>query len=115
MTYTMTDDRRKLLTEKVLGECWHDFGAPRDENLIPMCGKCNQSKMFPWVKHRLFNTWQDLGDVFKKLVDDGKFNDFSDWVYVEYIITKKIMYMAWLFYSPERFCWLVSKWLKEGK
>jgi hypothetical protein len=116
MTYTLDDDRRKLLTEKVLGEVWKDglVGLP-----YTFEGVTNS--------HRSFTTPQDMHDVFKKLVDDKDWAEIRlyillIWEDIPIMLHKQIDddvatydsdFESWLFYSPERFCWLVSEWLKE--
>ena len=72
---------KKFLTEKVLKECWHaftfnDFG-------YKLC-KCNGK---PWIfgdsneridlhTNRTFDNRSDLMDLYQKIYEDGKWDDF---------------------------------------
>ena len=58
----MTDDRRRMLTEEVLGECWHGYtDGVTSDGQWRMC-TCGYAYIIP-EKHRnrTFATWKDLG------------------------------------------------------
>ena len=66
----MNDEDRKLLTA-FLDECWHDDIVPPSQN--GRCSKCDMGLAVPrgccvpLIGHRTFDTWQDLGDLKRKL------------------------------------------------
>ena len=96
MTYKLDDDRRKLITEKLLGECWEEMSAG-----VVQINKFGMP--YTSIPNRTFTTDTDMMTVFRKLVDLGKWEAFVSWKN----ITPRI------FLRPERFCWLVSAWMKE--
>lgn len=104
MTEKLTIEDCQLLTEW-LGECWHDT--------INMA--------YPPPKRRSFTTDKDKGDVFRKLVDNGKLQIFFFWLNSKHFMidrihdyNKETSGIAYLFYSPERFCCLVAQAIREG-
>jgi len=122
----MNDADRKLLTEEVLGECWHEksgtsyfvphiLGFPDVEDSF-LCSMCGQK--FRESEYRTFSTWQDLGDLKDKLVEKGMWNDFSAFAWDKW--TDQCEggrcpvedYANWLL-NPARFCQLVADWWKE--
>lgn len=113
MTYKMTPERQKLLTE-MIGECWH----LQDENQGAFtCKKCKKSIDPALWWNRTFTTDKDMMDVFRKLVDSEKwinFYDFALWRHTSYSVEDGDLFSEWLFYNPERFCCLVAMALKEG-
>jgi hypothetical protein len=123
MTYKLTDERRKILTEKVLGECWHEVTIGYHDGMVSKCscGARGCMARFECGKNnRLFTTDTDMMAVFRKLVDTGGwftvnncFWDYSFFNWREDRDNDQRDYSAWLFYNPERFCWLCSEWLKE--
>lgn len=81
MTEKLTTEDCKLLTERVLGECWHEFhrencyyGKGLD------CEVCVKCKLYRGgiIKNRTFTTDKDKGDVFRKLVDSGRWDLFRE-------------------------------------
>ena len=91
----ITLEQRKLLTEELLKECWHEWRfAPED---VTPCLKCRSRK-----DNRTFDNWDDFGAVVKSIgwkqtclfVDKIPICD-----------TEEI---------PERFCILVAEAIKEG-
>lgn len=129
----MTDDDRKLLTE-LLGEKFvankHSLENRKDDgSWLCSCGRtfgaihglrCHQG--LHNGKNRTFLTWQDVGDVKKKLVEKGMWDDFEAYA----LKVKNTPYVSmrslcdWLF-SPinekgeAHFAQLVADWLKEEK
>ena len=108
MTYKITDHKiteedRQLGTD-FLGECW--------------LGNINLA-----TANRTFTTDQDRTDLFRKLVELGKWWDFYYYVLPVYANTEKQFggvkiqdFVVWLFIdSPARACWLVIKFWKEDK
>lgn len=64
---------QQFLTEK-MGECWHEWET--SPGCIAVCKKCSASTMFPWVKNRTFDNRNDLMDLYQKIYEDGKWDDF---------------------------------------
>jgi len=69
----LTDDEKRYITEKVLGECWH-------ESFVNECNQCKNCNV--WKKrfaewNRTFTTHQDLAEVYGKLVESGEWEEFQ--------------------------------------
>jgi hypothetical protein len=81
------DDRRKILTEEVLGECWHE-GTKKIGVLGALyCEKCGEA-FHPLYAHRTFfnsDDWDDLGAVRNKLVEVGKWEKFERYCYIKWL------------------------------
>ena len=119
------DDRRRMLTEEVLGECWHGYTddiTPDGQWRMCSCG-------YAFIRrenhiNRTFTSWQDLGDLKKKIVEMGEWDEFIDFTLEEHgslgpVFSNeakfyKADYIDWLM-NPERFCELVAKWWKERR
>jgi len=112
MTYKLDDDRRKLITEKLLLECWH---VPED--IRTMAGfKCKEcGDILNTIINRTYDNDTDMMVVFRKLVDTGKYDIFKFTIKTKltFVLPIGTFKEEWLFYEPERFCWLVSEWMKE--
>ena len=121
----LTDDDRRLLTE-FLGECWHYDPILRE--YIPsgdyiqfvglVCPKCNE----PYLEHRTFTTWQDTGDLKKRIVEMGEWYQFAKFAKLSWDaeqVGKKFvyddLYFSAVLMDPIRFPELVAGWLKERK
>jgi len=119
----MTDDRRRMLTEEVLGECWHggytDGVTP--DGQWRMC-TCGYAYIIP-EKHRnrTFATWKDLGDLKEKIVEMGEWDGFWMYAATEFkevqhkagkVVWRKSEMSNWLM-NPIRFPELVVGWIKE--
>ena len=96
MIMKITEAQRKLLTEELLKECWHEWHfAPED---VTPCLKCRSRK-----DNRTFTDWTDFGAVVERI----------GWVYLHrfysYIPSKTTDKEF-----PERFCILVAEAIKEG-
>lgn len=116
----LDDERRKLLT-KYLGECFFESKNPNEKYTRQRCLNCKKS-LDGHVKNRTFTTDTDMMALFRRMVDNKEWfnSDNNFWDYAFYIwqadrSNDKQDYSAWLFYIPERFCFLVSKWLREEK
>ena len=74
--YKMTDEWRKLLTEKLLGECWHEWELTRRENhKCKHCGYISFRDFFP--SQRSFTTDTAMLAVFKKIGMRGSGKSFT--------------------------------------
>jgi len=74
MTYSLTEQRKKFLTEMVLGECSHT-------NLIYKSGGCDCKDCGSGnQKRRDFATGQDMLDIRAKLRESGEWDEFYEWV-----------------------------------
>ena len=123
----LTDDHRKRLT-LYLGECWHKTKEVWEDDHYD-CAKCGGSIDFDERTHKIvqrkFSTIQDFYDLKVKLVENGEWNQFSQFardrmpiLLVAYDYqAENLSYesAAWLF-RPES-CGLVAEYLeqKEGK
>ena len=120
----LTESDNKLLTE-FLGECWlenddneDDFEMCFDEDgICPKCGECAEYHQ----GNRSFTTPYDQHAVFKKLVEVGKWEKFyiamrnnfcKDYITVCSRDLMEADFNVYLFINPERFCKLVSEYLK---
>lgn len=111
----MDDNNRRILTEKLLREIYFT------EKLY-IGRKYNKP-----ITSRHFTTWDDLGAVFKALVDKGlwtEFYDFSERCWHKSNDNDSFMLedeaeeetlSRWLFYNPERFCTLCAEFMKKGE
>jgi hypothetical protein len=120
MNYTLTDDDRKLLTEKVLGECWHERGTkgrfnPYTKTETWECGKCGNKG----TDNRSFATLQDRHDLAEALMEKRLWGDFESSAYGEWIessIMELNSFAYWLLVEqPERFAILCCLFMEEGR
>jgi hypothetical protein len=99
MTYTLTTDQKKRLTE-FLGERYEEW---EDEDLITH---------YP----RIFTTPDDRQALCEKLMENGmwgNFYDFAQRIWMEEEIAGTPSYEYWLLVEkPERFAWLCNKFLE---
>jgi hypothetical protein len=107
----LTDEDRKRLT-LYLGECWHEWKGPNSN----FCSKCDKYA----ERNRTFTTYEDLGKLKDKLVENGEWGEFCEWVNWSFDNSKTKWWNAgqfskWLI-NPDR-CGLVAEYLKqkEGK
>ena len=106
MIMKITEAQRKLLTEELLKECWHEWHfAPED---VTPCLKCRSRK-----DNRTFTDWTDFGAVVEKLRLHTIIN-FLHKIQATTLImsTHKPNSASEL---PERFCILVAEAIKEGE
>ena len=125
----MTDDHKKMLTEEILGECWHrpDYGSQMINpkfyiGVLCACGKVSYNVKHEKKSNRTFTTWQDMGDLKKKIVEMGEWDEFIDFTLEEHgslgpVFSNeakfyKADYIDWLM-NPIRFPELVVGWIKE--
>ena len=133
----MKDEDRKLLTEKLLGECWHEYGnieytRPDGYKLfVGGCLKCKltnsefeydydfrKNKYIP--RHRTFTTPDDFFAVKGKLVEKGlwkQFYDYATWMFAAWVrldneTKSNADFIDWLI-NPARFCELAVEFGKE--
>lgn len=123
----LSEEEKRMLTEEVLGECWH---IPIEATVgeIPVsygCTKCNYSGN---GTNRTFDTWQDLGDLKNKIVEIGEWQRFVWWCrddpklplscqdisVMQGIKYYPALYFDWLL-DPVRFCELVAEWWEERR
>lgn len=104
MTYKMTPERAKALTEMI--------GEEYSEGLVglPFEHECKT------YSNRTFVTDEDMMKVFRWLVDEGKYEAFMTYAHEiwDRESDSKSRFIAWLFYDAERFNVLVAMALEEG-
>jgi hypothetical protein len=113
MTYKITEDDRKLLTGEVLGECNKDYCEDDPDHGVSCPDARNGCA---GLKSRTFTTDQDRTDLFRKLVELGKWHRFERSVYYNHYKYKLVFidYTQWLFIdNPERACCLVAEFWRE--
>jgi hypothetical protein len=133
-TYKITEEMRKLLTE-VLGEKYHEwveqipFTKEMKESGFVQVALCSCGTFSCHEINRTFTTDQDRTDLFRKLVELGKFNKFLMYLadasvgyFKNFIDKDDTYYYGFRFiedllikFSPERACVLVSQYWKENK
>ena len=122
---TITEKQKKLLTEEVLGECWHerrteDVGKkPWD---LSHCAKCGELVKLQSFDRRTFDNDTDMMAVYRAINRKGVWGKFFDWAYEEYWKENSgthRKFTAWLFCLDsedyESRCCLVAQWLEEVK
>jgi hypothetical protein len=116
----MTQEDCKLITEKMLGECWHTY-IPCEYDYPFHCSKCGAVLSRPPNENRTFTTSQDFFACFNRLVELGKWIPFENMAFVEWDVTTRSPYQQfteWLLSRTEsghmRLCVLCVEWLKEG-
>ena len=126
----MNEADKKFLTEKVLGECWHDMYEVSDytyEQCIK-CGVLTGMEMFRDDNdNRTFATDADVMDLMRAMVKQGKWAVFFSYAMCEY---ERVChnwqegydyeYAEWLFLSTEpdgvrTFCKLAGEFYKEDE
>jgi hypothetical protein len=116
----MNESDKKLITEKLLGECWHNkFINDGREGLrsLKRCRYCDSGE-----KNRSFTDPQDFFACFEKLVELEEWGDFWMIARKNFIITTSIQiddfvsWDEWLLSRTEsghmRLCVLCAEWLK---
>lgn len=114
--YDLTAEDCKYLAE-FLGECWHEWHRSAGFGDW-ICLKCKDEVM-ALKGHRTFSTPQDLHDLFNRLVEMGKWEEFYQYATRSYkesfvLIWKDVLeheVSQWLFINPARFCWLMKEFL----
>ena len=130
MTYKMTDEYRKVLTE-MIGEKLHEIVSEQpyevDTVIVDSLYRCSCGYEFHAnvinkhiiVANRTFTTDPDMMKVFRCLVDSGKWKDFYYWADKQYSKVENnskyvVDMIAWLKYDAERFNVLAAQCKKEG-
>jgi hypothetical protein len=118
MEDTMTQDDCKLITEKLLGECWHE------ENVLTTTWPCHKCGVEP-CHNRTFTTPQDFFACFEKLVELGEWDEsFGKFcleqemeTYPQSLSEAILHFSKWVISRTEsghyRLCCLIAEWLKE--
>lgn len=125
--YKMTDEKRKKLTEKLLGECWHEWEWISGGGLV--CKHCSidlygnnnlfYNKVMGKPDHCTFATDTDMMAVFRKIRDKGKWSEFyrftgKHWLKDDDAWEREEPLEVWLFMgSYERACCLAADFLEE--
>jgi uncharacterized protein YprB with RNaseH-like and TPR domain len=102
----MTETQRKWLTEKFLGECWHDYqtGIP-PEIFLEQCTKCGQIKT-DFDLNRTFTTAQDKQDLLEKIDKKHEWKGF-----ISHCVENEEFSYKWLILlSPLETAELICKW-----
>ena len=113
--YKMTDEKRKMLTEKLLGGCWHEWVA---KGVYTECSKCGEINLTE-TENRTFTTINDRQAVFEKIRDVGEWTKFyryagKHWLQDEEAWKRDEPLEVWLFLdNPERACCLAAMFLEE--
>jgi hypothetical protein len=118
----MTQDDCKLITEKLLGECWHTY-IPFEYDYPFHCSKCGAVLSRPPNENRTFTNSRDFFACFEKLVELGEYGSFYNkyfWKYSEETGSlRNTEFTKWLLSRTEsghyRLCVLCAEWLKEGE
>lgn len=85
---------QQFLTEKVLKECYHDGRMPI--NCGYRCVKCGNT----FTTNCTFDNRNDLMDLYQKIYEDGKWDDFSGgarWKHTMFSVEDFVEMSAWLF------------------
>lgn len=116
--YKITDKQRKMLTE-FIGECWHEYDCEMEDDGIirQFCVICDADSSSNHFGFRTFTTDYDMMAVRKMLRDEGLWHGFYDFVirYTPFSEEDGVDIMVYLDKNPERFCWLVAKFLEERR
>jgi hypothetical protein len=117
----MNESDKKLITEKLLGGCWHEVGiGPVGVFLCKKCGYVPDEITDNF--NRTFTTPKDFMDCFDKLVELGKWEEFDIYCWSRFFrerVPQKmdILYSQWLNSRTKsghmRLCVLCAEWLKE--
>ena len=121
----LTDEDRKRLT-LYLGECWHENNRDTKKSGLTICS-CGATGCDAWEcikENRDFTTYEDLGALKDKLVENGEWEEFVDFAYDKYVKwlftgteeggyfhDKSVSFNSWLF-RPES-CGLVAEYLEQ--
>ena len=125
-TCELTESDKKILTEKLLDECWHTYSSEgANEPDVRICTKCRRYSFESNIPstYRTFTTPDDFFAIFDKLVERGEWNEFitrkiGEWEsknnYVDHEIPE---FTAWLYSKNNKGEWVLAdlavEWLKE--
>ena len=106
----MTDDQKKMLTEEIRGECWHGYTddiTPDGQWRMCSCG-------YAFIRrenhiNRTFTSWQDLGDLKKKIVEMGEWDEFIDFTLEEHGSLGPVFSNEAKFYKADYIDWLMDE------
>ena len=121
--YKLTDDQCKELTE-FIGDCWHDIKRSAvgiSPFTVEVCSKCKEvisNSETTYKENRTFTNDYDMMAVRKALRDKGLWHDFYHSTMKnqgKFYVDDGYLYMDYLDENPERFCWLVAKFLEERR
>jgi hypothetical protein len=125
MNYTLSEAAKKRLTEKLLGECWHEEDVTlyleKSPSVICKCRCLKCGKRFWQSDKRSFTVPDDRQALCEKLMENGQWERFAERAITQYMIdvetdgfakTADIMYYL-LIEQPERFCWLCDSFIQE--
>jgi hypothetical protein len=117
----MTESDCKLITEKLLGEKWHEVVSAKDKtgSTFYVCISCKSATYLEEESHtarnRTFTTPQDFFACFEKLVELGKWEEFYTFAWSKKP-TSLASFMQWLLSRTEsghyRLCQLTAEYLK---
>lgn len=117
----LTDDDKKLLTE-LLGEVFHGY----TDDVTPD-GQWRMRSCYAFIRrenhsNRTFTTWQDMGDLKKKIVEMGEWDEFIDFTLEEHGSLGPVFSNEAKFYKADYIDWLMDEirfpelvvgWIKE--
>lgn len=112
--YKMNNEMRKMLTEKLLEECWH-------EPISLTACTCQRTGIVNSYIHcsnmnRTFTTDANMLAVFRKIRDIGMWDPFIACAFHKYDLGSMYGFTEWLFLdNPERALCIVSMWLEEQR
>lgn len=121
--YKLTDQHQRVLTEKVLGECDHQWIYKEPDLSIMDCHKCGVVVKTEDAHNRTFKTGNDLIAVKEAIERSGEWDSFSYYAFEKWygrqldIPTLKETrrdFTAWLL-EPERFNWLAGEFEMQKK
>jgi hypothetical protein len=111
---TLTDEQKKMLTEEVLGECWHEGSMPI--NCGYRCIKCGDT----YTVNRPFTTDADMMALYRAIRKNDSWFSFCDFARQKCININIDDYeeiVAWFLCldgkDQEARCCLVAEWWVE--
>ena len=117
----LTDKQKKMLTENLLNEKWHDAGHMRsaiecnNNNDMDLWSERDKTVVRNYFSNRTFLTPQDLMDCKEALVKKRKWEEFENQAYVIYEKTDWIKFSD-LTINPAAFtCWLFRTVNEKGE
>ena len=123
----INDEARRKLTE-FLGECWHEYpprAVPPGMNKAgwDLCVKCRHHSHYPDAERRTFSTPNDMVALTKRMAEKGVWGQFfsvslqywweDDTDRIHFSEDYDTAFTRYLLINPERFCWLVSEYLRK--
>jgi len=119
MTYKMTEELARVLTEDLLDECWHETIVSDFASMKVECKHCHISIYSTKWRHKKFTTPSDQKAVMRKLVDKGLWDEFERWCFAVWLKDTESgllsEYFSWLFLEEERFCVLAAQFMEERR